>query len=119
MYASFAGLARAGLNVIADDVIYDEQVLGSAVAALHGLPAYFVGIHCPLAIAEQRERERGDRLIGGAGVFFNDVHDGKIYDFPIDSSLLSPSAAATAIADHIKKGSAPWAFRRLYDGTQS
>ena len=69
MYASFAALARAGLNLIADDVIYDEEVLGSAVAALHELDAYFVAIHCPLAVAEQRERDRGDRLPGGARVF--------------------------------------------------
>jgi len=42
--------------------------------ALHRLRVLFVGVRCPLAVAEQRERERGDRLVGLARGLFDGVH---------------------------------------------
>jgi chloramphenicol 3-O phosphotransferase len=61
MYRAIAGLAEAGNHVVADDVIWDPRVLRSAVEALRHLPVLFVGVRCPLEVAERWEHERGDR----------------------------------------------------------
>ena len=57
-----AACAGAGLDQVIDDVwLVPDQPAGlqDALAAANPL---WVEVHCPLAIAEQRERERGDRF---------------------------------------------------------
>ena len=119
MYESIAALSRAGLDVIVDDVIYDERVLRSALGSLAGIPVYFVAVRCSLAVAEVRERLRGDRIPGGARVFFDIAHPGKVYDLEIDSSALGPEQAASAIQWRILDGTPPVALdlmRRRLEG---
>ena len=94
MYQAIGALATAGVGVVVDDVIYDARVLRAAVHALAALPALFVAVRCPLAVAEQRERARGDRAPGGARVFHGLVHPlvathGR-YDLEIDTRGLQP-----------------------------
>jgi chloramphenicol 3-O phosphotransferase len=55
MYASVAGAARSGLDVVVDDVIHEATVLESAITHLRELPVAFVGIKCSLDVAERRE----------------------------------------------------------------
>src|SRR5262245_44948625 len=55
MYRCFAALASAGNNLIIDYVFLDAGGVADMVAVLAPFPAWFVGIHCPLAVALQRE----------------------------------------------------------------
>lgn len=97
MYAAFATLATAGINLIVDDVIYDPQVLRSAVLRLAELPVLFVGLHCPVAEAVRREVARGDRAPGGAAIFHGLVHRHGVYDLQIDTAQASPAECAEQI----------------------
>lgn len=114
MYAAIAAYAMAGNHAIVDDVIYDRQVLAAAAKALHRLPAYFVGVRCALEVAEQRERERGDRATGGARVFYEAVHAHGIYDFEVDSTVATSAECAGQIRDWLKLAPTPHAFADLH-----
>ena len=113
MYRAIAELAKFGLNVIIDDVIYDRQVLEMAVNTLPSEQVYFVGVRCPLEITEQRERERGNRAKGGAKTFHNLVHAHGLYDLEVDSSISSPKECAIQIRDGFRHKSRPTAFQKL------
>ncbi len=97
MYQGIAAVASAGNDVIMDDMIYDPEVLRSAVVALKDLPVLFVAVHVPVEIARQRERDRGDRSPGGAAIFLEHVHAHGIYDLELDTSILTPEECAARI----------------------
>src|SRR5687768_7742720 len=65
MFGCAATLARLGSNVIIDAVLYGPR-LAECVAVLRELPVLFVGVRCPLEVAQRRELERGDRTPGQA-----------------------------------------------------
>lgn len=117
MYRAIAALAGAGVNVVVDDVIYDARVLQAAGRALADLPVLFVGVRCPLAVAEARERARGDRAPGGARVFHGLVHQlvaahGR-YDVEVDTAEHTPTECARAIQQALTGGTPGTAFREL------
>ena len=57
----------------------------------------WVGVHCPLPIAEQRERERGDRTVGTVRGQYAVVHAHRTYDLDVDTSAATPRECAEAI----------------------
>jgi chloramphenicol 3-O phosphotransferase len=113
MYHAIAAFAAAGNHAIVDDVIYDRRVLRAAVTALGTSEVLFVGIRCPLDVAESRERARGDRAKGGARTFYMHVHAGKIYDLEVDSSVPTPMECALQIKKAIQEDMPREAFRQL------
>jgi chloramphenicol 3-O phosphotransferase len=82
-------------------------------AVLSGYRAYFVGIHCPLEILEERERKRGDRQIGFARWQFDYVHRYGDYDFTLDSSRCSPLEGAEKLMEFLRSDPHPTAFERI------
>src|ERR1051326_6574985 len=65
-HAYWAACAGAGLDQVIDDVwLVPDQPAGlrDALAAPNPL---WVGVHCQLFIAAERQRERGDRIVGTA-----------------------------------------------------
>jgi len=113
MYHAIAVLAKEGLNVIVDDVIYDQRVLKIAVQALPAQQVFFVGIRCPLEVAERREQARGRRAKGGAKTFFNLVHVHGIYDLEVDTASHSPMECAMQIKRGLQAKPTPSAFSQL------
>ena len=113
MYRAIAAFAAAGLNVIVDDVIYDERVLGLAVEILPPEQVFFVGIRCLLEVAERREIERGNRARGGARTFHPLVHRHAVYDCEVDSAASTPPACAREIQRRLNEHRGPRAFMRL------
>jgi chloramphenicol 3-O phosphotransferase len=97
MYEGAATMANSGSAVILDDVIYDRQVLVVAAEALRLTPCLFVGVQCPVEVAIERERLRGDRAPGGAVVFDRAVHSPGIYDLEVDTSVHDPNESARLI----------------------
>jgi len=114
MYAAIGAWAASGNHAIVEDAIYDPRVLKSAVNALHRLPAFFVGVRCDLEVAMQRERERGDRALGGAKVFHEHVHAHGIYDFEVDSTTATASECAQQIRAWLATAPQPYALRQLH-----
>ncbi len=113
MYACFAALVTAGINLIVDDVIYDPQVLRLAVTHLADLPVFFVGLHCPVEEAMRREVARGDRAPGGAAVFHGLVHQHGVYDLQLDTVQWSPSECAEQIQTALQGKDRQRAFTQL------
>jgi chloramphenicol 3-O phosphotransferase len=113
MYRAVAALSQEGLDVILDDVIYDPRVLETAVETLPAEGVFFVGIRCPLEIAERREQARGDRARGGARAFYHLVHAHGIYDLEVDSAQYSPFECAMQVKEGLRGRPKPSAFSRL------
>ena len=97
-------LARAGLNVIVDEVILTESGWLDWQRQLDGLSVQWVRVECPLAVIEQREGDRGNRLIGMARSQLRTVHRFPAYDVAIDTAELTPAAAARRILEARQPG---------------
>ena len=114
-HRSLPSLAACGFPVIVDHVIESRDWVEECAAALAGVRAYFIGVHCPLDILEHRERERGDRQIGFASWQFERVHRYGEYDFTIDTSQLSPEQGAKQLIALLHSDKKPQAFSRMQE----
>src|SRR5262245_5051863 len=95
-------------------------ILPACARLLTGLPAWFVGVRCPLGVILERRRATwGAGRPGDAPVpepvrrWQAAVHLPGIYDLEVDTSVLSPEACAAAIRRRLDAGPAPTAFRQL------
>ena len=96
-HAYWAACADAGLDQVIDDVwLVPDQPAGLRDALL-AANTLWVGVHCPLTIAEQRERERGDRLVGTVRGQHALVHAFRTYDIDVDTSVATPQECAEVI----------------------
>lgn len=98
MRSAVAAMAKEGNNLIVDDVMIDPADQEHYRKALKGFDVHFVGLFAPLDTLEQRERDRGDRLIGLARWQWDRVHKGITYDLEIDTSEASAVDCARRIA---------------------
>jgi chloramphenicol 3-O phosphotransferase len=130
LYASVVAWSRSGLDVVVDVGHHDDfskplGILGKVARELCTLPAYFVGVRCPVEVIMARR----DAGAGGAGrsyvtsapegtvpdVIFRwerAVHDPGVYDTEVDTSRTSPEACAAAITRRLAAGPAT-AFAEL------
>jgi chloramphenicol 3-O phosphotransferase len=92
-----ASAARAGLNVIADDVILTEEEWNAWQVELSGIDAYWVRVHIALEVLEARELARGDRMPGHARAQYEDSYRYPTYDTAVDTGKLDPENAADAV----------------------
>ncbi len=115
MYAAVAALASKGNDVIIDDVIFDSIALKQAVNTLHTFNVLFVGVHCSLEVAEQREQARGNRTQGLVKAHYDLVHSHGIYDFEIETSTLTAMECAIQIKARLQNGIPPDALQRLHN----
>jgi chloramphenicol 3-O phosphotransferase len=96
-HAYWAACAGAGLDQVIDDVwLVPDQPAGLQDALL-AANTLWVGVHCPLAVAEQRERERGDRMVGTVRGQYAVVHTFRTYDAAVDTSVATPRECAEAV----------------------
>jgi chloramphenicol 3-O phosphotransferase len=94
-----AATARAGANVIIDDVFLGgtasqqrwEQALGD-------VDVLWVGVRCDSAAAAAREAQRGDRTPGMAAQQADIVHEGVHYDLEVDTTDTAPADCAKTVA---------------------
>lgn len=114
MHHTLVALSQRGNHVIADHVLVEPTWVRECAELLSPLPAYLIGLRCPLAILEQREIDRKDRTLGQARPQFEIVHAHQIYDLELDTSLLTPQESAQKIQERIAQGE-PTAFRRLLE----
>jgi chloramphenicol 3-O-phosphotransferase len=103
-YRAVGGLAAAGFDLIVEDIILEPYRLGTAVQVLAPLDVTFVAVRCPLDVAVQRERDRGDRDVGLVSHQFGLVHADRTYDCEIDTSTLAPQACVAAIQEVVEDG---------------
>lgn len=115
MYRAIAALAEAGNDLIVDDALFERRSLREAVNTLYKFNVMFVGVRCPLEVAERRERDRGNPARGLARAHFTMVHAHGLYDLEVDTSAFSPEECALQIKQRLQEGPEPSAFRQLRD----
>jgi chloramphenicol 3-O phosphotransferase len=120
LYDAIAAFSRDGLNVVADTGHHDEATLVECARRLYGLPAFFVGVRCPLEVVlERRLATWGPHSAGPAGgevprpilLWQELVHVPGIYDLEVDTSVLSPEECAEAIRHRLDEP--PTAFAAI------
>jgi chloramphenicol 3-O phosphotransferase len=113
LHRMIASLVDAGLSVIVDHVLLEPDWLPDLAARLEDHEVLFVGVRCPLETVVERERERRDRTIGQAAAQLDVVHRAGGYDLEVDTSILSPEAAADVIVEAVGRGFPKHAFARV------
>jgi chloramphenicol 3-O phosphotransferase len=127
MYESIAAHSRAGVNVVVDVGHHDSYsvplgLLPACARRLAGLPAWLVGVRCPLEVVMERRRATWGGPAAGEPVpdpvrrWQAAVHVPGIYDLEVDTAALTPEACAAAIREHLETGPPPAAFERLAGG---
>ena len=127
-YDSIAAHARHGLDVVADMNHHDAYsrplgLLADAARRLAGLPAWLIGVRCPMEVVLERRIAtwgeqrpvRGD-IPANVRRWEEEVHRPGIYDLEVDTSTMSPSECASAIRDLLRSGAQPRALPTLSGG---
>ncbi len=112
MRRAIAAMARAGNNVIIDDIILEPEFLADYLAALRDINVYFVGVCCPIATINQREGRRPGRFPGTAQGHFEVCHRHNCYDIEVDTASLTPGQCAAQVMARLDAGP-PRAFLTL------
>jgi chloramphenicol 3-O phosphotransferase len=125
MYAAIAAHSRLGLNVVVDVGHHDAYsvplgILPDCARQLTGLPAWLVGVRCPLPVVMERRRATwdtgntaDDSVPAPVRRWQDAVHHPGMYDLEVDTSLLSPAECANAIRQRLRNGPPPSAFQHL------
>ncbi|HEY3024107.1 MAG TPA: AAA family ATPase [Actinomycetota bacterium] len=103
-YRAVGGLAGVGFDLVVEDVILEPYRLHAAIRRLAPFDVTFVAVHCPLEVAVQRERDRGDRDIGLVRHQFDLVHTDRTYDCEVDTSTMEPEACVATIQRVVDEG---------------
>lgn len=82
-------LAEKGYHIIIDDVAFGKEQVDSWKELLKSFEVLWVGVNAPLSVLEEREKERGNRMIGSARDQFYKVHARAIYDLEINTHKTS------------------------------
>jgi len=114
MHRVIATLSQAGINVLADHVLVERLWVRECADLLGDLPAYVVGVRCPLEVLLERERSRKNRTLGQAVAQFPIVHAYCAYDCEVDTSRYNAEACAAQVIQYIETYP-PRALRRMRD----
>lgn len=82
-------LAKMGHQIIIDDVSFGKNQVDEWRESLKHFQVLWVGVNAPLSVLEQREKERGNRIVGSARGQFHKVHVDTFYDLEIDTHQAS------------------------------
>jgi chloramphenicol 3-O phosphotransferase len=97
-----ASIAGAGARLILDEVFMDgatsQEILRRSLA---GRKVAWIGVTCDADVAAQRERARGDRVVGQFERQSMRVHEGVHYDLVVDTSSRLPHEVAHEIAQYL------------------
>jgi chloramphenicol 3-O phosphotransferase len=104
MRAALAALARAGNDVLVDDVFIDPRWLEEWRSELADIEWLLVGVVAPTLVLEERERARGNRIVGEARAQVDVIHRGVEYDLTVDTARQSPAECAASILAALTHG---------------
>lgn len=94
-YAGAAAIAQHAEGLILDEVLLDGAASQARLAtALAGSTLTWIGVVCDVAVGEERERARGDRVPGMHVEQRQRVHAGVDYDHIVDTTGVTAGQAA-------------------------
>ncbi len=92
-HRSIPALASAGLELLVEHVVEKQQWAEDLATLLKGFDVFWVGVHASVELITEREKMRGDRMVGEA-LYHLGTHDFCRYDVEVDTS--QPSADVIA-----------------------
>ena len=95
-HRSIKAFADSGCNLIVEHIFEEVEWVSTIKALLRNHIVFWVGVHCPDSILQERERSRGNRTIGEA-LYHLKTHQYCSYDLEVDSSLESSDIIACRI----------------------
>jgi chloramphenicol 3-O phosphotransferase len=95
-HRAVAELARAGNNLIVDEMLLDDRVRDHWLAVLAPHDPVLVGVHCDLDELDRRERNRGHRP-GLSRWSARQAHRGVPYTVTVDTTATEPARAAAQV----------------------
>lgn len=111
-HRTLPALAGAGNNLIVEYIFETEAWRDDLIRLLSPFDVFSLGLHCPLAELERREKARGDRPIGDARRDFETTHALALYDLELSSTdPLEANVARTLSAWETRTH--PCAFERM------
>ncbi len=78
-------LAKIGHHLIIDDVSFGKKQVDEWKELLKDFKVLWIGVNAPLSVLEEREKERGNRIVGSARGQFHKVHVDATYDLEVDT----------------------------------
>jgi chloramphenicol 3-O phosphotransferase len=103
LQSTLRNVAASHFDIIVDLVLRDEEEFAACMSALAPRPVFVIGIWCPLAVLEERERARPDRGGGMAREQFGHPAYDRAYAMKVDTSTVSVEEAAHAIRDFVSR----------------
>lgn len=114
LYESIAAHSRLGFDVVVDLGHHDDYsrplgILRDCARRITGLPSWIIGVRCPIEVVMDRRRAEPQGYEAGPGIpapvarWQQAVHQPGIYDLEVDTSRLTPSAAAALIAERLER----------------
>lgn len=101
-HRALAMFAAGSFGIVVDHVFCMPEWYKTTRAALAGRRVHFIGVRCPLAVIEARERARPDRHPGMAAHLLTHIHNNLIYDFEVDTSRALSEACADQVLTFIR-----------------
>lgn len=95
-------LANMGHRCIIDDISFGQYHVEEWKRALKSFRVLWVRVTAPLPVLEQRERERGNRILGSARGQFHKVDIDASYDLVIDTHRSTSDENAEKIKSFLK-----------------
>lgn len=105
-----------GANAVVEHIFVKRRWLKDVVEQLADSPVLFVGVHSPLPVLEERERNRRGAYIGQAEEHYRRLarlREIDPFDITVDTSTMSPEECALAIHRRLEDGPPPDGLRRL------
>lgn len=96
-HKSMKAFLDEGFSLIVDELLLNEEEFQEYIETFYEERVLFVGVKPPLEVVEERERARGDRVIGLARGYHELTHQSKTYDLILDSASMTPEKAAQTI----------------------
>jgi len=100
MRVMVADMANRGFDIVVDEVCTAIE-LAEYRLRLSEHVLHVVKVTAELTVIEQREKERGDRMLGLAREQATRLHEAITYDQTVDTTHQSPAACAKAILSSI------------------
>jgi len=101
-HRALALFATGSFGLVVDHLILMPEWDHATRAALAGRRVHFIGVRCPLAILEAREKARPERHPGMAAAQLGHVHRNQTYDLEVDTSAATPEECADRILAFIR-----------------
>lgn len=96
MRRAMVALASEGNHLIVDEVLLGDEK-GEYARLFEPFELLTVGVYCRLEVLEEREQQRGDRLVGLARWQHDKVHTGMTYNVTVDTSRATPEECARVV----------------------